>query len=85
MHRHYKVFWYMTYKGMIDVIYESFIASLYQLLFGEEPPCMSKRAMKTMVKVAHWFPIQEGTFIRVFSTHKAPHALHKFVIDETFM
>ena len=69
MHHHYKVFWDTTYKGMTDVIFEYFITPLYQRLFGEEPLCMSKSVMETFVKVAHWFPIQEGTFIRVFSTH----------------
>lgn len=57
MHHHYKVFWDSTYKVMIDVISESFIAPLYQRLFGEEPSCMLKRSMETIVKVAHWFPI----------------------------
>lgn len=41
--------------------------------------------MRTVVKVAHWFPINEGTTVRVFGTHKAPHALPKFVIDRTLL
>lgn len=79
VHHHYKVFWDTLYKSMIDVISESFIAPLYVQLYDEEPTCMSKRAMETVVKVAHWFPIQEGTFIRVFGTHKVPHVLPRFV------
>jgi len=85
VHHHYKFFWDIAYKGMIDVISESFITLLYQQLFREEKPCMSRKAMEIVVKVAHWLPIQEGTFIRVFSTHKAPHALPMFVIDKTLL
>lgn len=85
VHHHYKIFWDTGYKGMIDVIFESFIAPLYHRLFGEEPPCMSKRAMETIVKVAHWFLIQEGTFIRVFNSYKAPHALPKFAMDNVLL
>lgn len=46
---------------------------------------MSKRAMKTLIKVAHWFPIEEGTFIRVFDTHKPFHGLPMFSIDRTLL
>ena len=46
---------------------------------------MSQRAMKTMVKVAHRFPIQEGTFMRVVITHKAPHPLPRFITDKTLL
>lgn len=46
---------------------------------------MSNRAMKIMVKVSHSFPIQEGTFIRVFITHKAPRVLPKFVMYKTLL
>lgn len=60
---------------------ESFITPLCQLLFGEEPPCVSNRSMEIVIKVAHWFPIQEGTFIRVFGINKAPHSLPRFVMD----
>lgn len=70
---------------MIDIISKNFISPLYQLLFGEEPPCMSKRAMKTLIKLVHWFPIEEGTFIRVFGTHKPPHALPRFSTNKTLL
>lgn len=53
IHCHYKVLWDTTYRSMLDVISETFIIQLYQILFGEESPCMSQKAMKTMVKVAH--------------------------------
>lgn len=85
IHCHYKVFWDIAYRSMLDVISKKFIIPLYQLLFGEEPPCMSQRAMRTVVTVAHWFPIHEGTIVRVFGTLKAPHALPKFVIDRTLI
>lgn len=75
VHYHYKVFWDTAYRAALDIISKTFIIPLYQLLFGEEPPCMLKRPMRTVVKVAHWFPIDEGTIVSVFGTHKAPHAL----------
>lgn len=70
---------------MLDTISKSFIALLYQVLFGEEPPCMLKRAMKTITKVVHWFPIWEGTFIRVLGSYKTPHALPRFATDRVLM
>ena len=38
--------------------------------------------METLVKVAHWFPFAEGTFIRVFGSLKTPHALPRFINDK---
>jgi len=75
----------MDYRATLDIIFETFIIPLYQLLFREDPPCMSKRAMRTMVKVAHWFSIDEGRVVGVFGTHKALHALPKFVTDTTLL
>ena len=30
----------------------------------------------------HWFPLIEYTFIRVFVSYKAPHAMHRYVTDK---
>ena len=46
---------------------------------------MSWRAMETLVKVAHWFPFAECTFIRVFGSFKTPHALPRFVTDKMLL
>ena len=41
--------------------------------------------METLGQVAHWFPFTEYTFIRVFGTFKAPHALPRFITDKVLM
>ena len=51
----------------------------------KDTPCMSWRAMETIIKVAHWFPFVEGTFIRVFGSLKAPHALPRFITDRLLL
>ena len=38
--------------------------------------------METLGKVAHWFPLAEYTFIRVFGSYKAPHAMPRYVTDK---
>ena len=82
IHLQLKVFWESKYKQDIDQISQVFIPSLYRLLFGQDAPCMSWRAKETLVKVAHWFPFPGYTFIRVFGTYKAPHAMPRFVTDK---
>ena len=41
--------------------------------------------MQTITRVASWFPITHSTFIRVFGSFKAPHALHEFVINKLLL
>ena len=38
--------------------------------------------METLGKVAHWFPLAEYTFIRVFGSYKTPHAMPRYVTDK---
>ena len=70
---------------MIDVIYDSFIAPLYQRLFREEPPRRPKRAMESIIKVVHWFLIQKSTFIIVFGSYKASYDIPRFARDNMLL
>ena len=85
IHLQTKVFWDSRYKQYIESISQVFIPALYKKLFGQDAPCMSWRAMETLVKVAHWFPFAEYTFIRVFGSFRAPHAMPRFVTDRMLM
>ena len=80
-----QVFWDSKYKQDIESISQHFIPTLYRKFFGQDTPCISWRAMEMLVKVAHWFPFSEYTFIRVFSSFKAPHALPEFVTDKMLL
>ena len=79
------MFWASKYKQDMESIAHNFIPALYKKLFGKDAPCMSKRAMQTITRVANWFPITHSTFIRVFGSFKAPHALPEFVTDKLLL
>ena len=72
---YYKIFWDPSYKIMHETTSKSFIAPSYQIIFGDDAPCMYKRAKETLIKVAYWFPIGEATFIRVLDPYRSPHDL----------
>lgn len=49
---YYKSFWNPCYKDTYETIAESFIAPLYQMLFSEDPQCMSEKARYNLIEVA---------------------------------
>ena len=85
IHLQTKVFWESRYKQDIEPISQVFIPALYKKLFSQDAPCMSWRARETLSQVAHWFPFAKYTFIRVFGSFRAPHAMPHFVIDRILM
>ena len=84
IHKHLMVFWDTQYKNNMETIAEKFIPGLYHWMFNSKAPCISWRAMGTLIDIAHWFP-QEGVIIQVFRMLQAPHALPRFVPDKVLL
>lgn len=55
------------------------------MIFENDPPCMSQVAMEALVKIENWYASPLCTFIRVYNTKKALHALQKFSMDKLVM
>lgn len=41
--------------------------------------------MEMLVKVSHWFPFTEYTFMRVFGSFNTPHALPQFITNKILL
>lgn len=47
-----------------------FLILLYNMIFEEEPPCMSRGEMEEVAEIADWFTSLNDTFLRVFGGQK---------------
>jgi len=50
----------------MEKLIDHFLIPLYNLIFKEEPPCMSHGAMEAVVEITYWFASPYDTFLRVF-------------------
>lgn len=62
-----------------------FTTPLYKLIFEEDPPCMSRGAMETIMDIAYWYASPSGTYLRVFGGEKPPHFLPMYATDKIVM
>ena len=54
-------------------------STFYQVLFGEEAPCLSLEGQKLVKEHGDWYMTLVGVYIRIASITKPPHWLPDFV------
>jgi len=64
---------------------DHFIISLYNIIFEEDSPCMSREAMEVIEDIVDWHALPGGTFIRVFGREKPLHVLSRHATDKLVM
>ena len=62
-----------------------FIASLYRMIFEQDPPCMSQEEMQALFNIAECYASHGGTFIRMFGLEKPSHELPRFATNKLVM
>ena len=67
------------YKEDYELICNGLFATIYQILFGEETPCLSPEGQRIVKEYGDWYMTQNRVYIRIASSTKAPHWLHHFV------
>lgn len=58
---------------------------LYNLIFEEDPPFMSREEMETIVDIVDWHASPSATFLRVFGEKKPLHLLQRYATDKLVM
>ena len=59
--------------------------TLYQVLFGEEAPCLSPEGQEIVKEYGDWYMTQIRVYIKISGTTKLPHWLPHLVPDSLLL
>ena len=85
IHVYYKMLWETKYKEDYKVICNKLFPTLYQVLFGEEAPCLSPEGHKIVKEYRDWYMTPNGVYIRIDGSTKLPHWLPHLVPDSLLL
>ena len=69
------------YKEEYELICNSLFSICYQVLFGEEAPCLSPEGQKLVKEYRDRYMTPDGLYIRIVGSTKPQHWLPHFVPD----
>ena len=81
IHVYCKMLWENKYKKDYEWICNELFSTLYQVLFGEEAPCLSLEGKKLVKEYRDWYMTPVEVHIRIVGSMKPPHWLPHFVLD----
>ena len=84
IHVYCKMIWERMYMEYYAIIYNGLFVARYQILFGEEAPCLSPKGQRIVKEYGYWYMTLDGVYIRIAGSTKAPHWLPDFVLDILF-
>ena len=73
IHVYCKMLWETKYKKYYELICNGLFPTLYQVLFGEEAPCLSLEGKKIVKEYGDWYMIPDKVYLRIASRTKPPH------------
>ena len=73
--------WEKKYKEDYDLICNELFSTIYQVLFGEEAPCLSLEGKKIVKEYGDWYMTPDVVYIIISVSTKTPHWLPHFVPD----
>ena len=79
IHVYCKMLWENKYKVDYDQIYNKVFPTMYQILFGEEAPCLSPKGQAIVKEYGDWYMTPIGVYIKISGSTKPPHWLPHFV------
>ena len=65
-----RVFSDCSHRGVMEKLTDHFLILLYQMIFEEEPRCMSRGEMEEVEDIIDWFPSLDGTFLKILGGQK---------------
>jgi hypothetical protein len=77
--------WETKYKEDYEVIGNKLVPTLYQVLFGEEAPCLSPKEHKIVKEYGDWYMTPIGVYIRISGSTKPPHWLPQMLPDSLLL
>ena len=79
IHVYCKMLWENKYKEDYDQICNKFFPILYQVLFGEETPCLSPEGKAIVKEFGDWYMTPTVVYTRIAGSTKHPHWLPCFM------
>ena len=73
VHIYCKILWETKYKEDYEWICNGLFSTLYQVLFGEETPCVSPKGKKIVKEYGDWYMTIDGLYIIISGSTKPPH------------
>ena len=70
VHVYCKILWENKYKEDYELICNGLFSTLYQVLFGEEAPCLSPEGKKIVKEYGDWYMTLDEVYIRIFGSTK---------------
>ena len=70
IHVHCKMLWETKYKEYYEL---RLFPTLYQVVFGEEAPCLSLEGKKIVKEYGDWYMTLDKVYIRIVSSTKPSH------------
>ena len=80
-----KMLWENKYKDDYEWICNVLFSTLYQVLFGEEAPCLSPKGKKIFKEYGDWYMTPDEVYIIIVGRTKPPHWFPHFVPDTLFL
>ena len=65
--------WDNKYKEGYEFICNGLFSTLYQVLFGEEAPCLFPKGKKIVKEYGYWYMAPYRVYIRIVGSTKPPH------------
>ena len=73
--------WENRYKEDYELICNGLFFTIYQVLFGEEAPCLSPEGQKIVKEYGDWYMTPDGVYIKISNSTNPPHWLPHIVPD----
>ena len=65
IHVYCKILWENKYKEDYELICNGLFATIYQILFCEEAPCLSPEGKRIVKEYVDWYMTPNGVYIRI--------------------
>ena len=72
VHVYCKMLWENKYKEDYELICNGFFSTIYQVMFGEEAPCLSPKGQKIVNEYGDWYLTTDGVYIKISGSTKPP-------------
>ena len=81
VHVYYKMLWETKYIDDYEMICTKLLPTLYQVLFGEEAPCLSPKGQAIVKEYGDWYMTPIKVYIRISRSTNPLHWLPHCVLD----
>ena len=85
IHVYCKMLCETKYKEDYELICNGLYPTLYQVLFGEEAPCLSPKGKKIVKEYGDWYMTPDEVYIMIFGSTKPPHWLPHILPDSLLL